>query len=117
MIPETWADILKLLLVLLSGGGGYKVAMMIRDAWRNHRSKDERQQDKQDREDRAAIDITEQLRALARDAVAEVRGEIDVVRRELAEERAKTSRLTGRVAQLERVLHDNHLEVPAEVGP
>lgn len=115
MIPETWTDILKLLLVLLSGGGGYKVAVMVRDAWRGHKSKGERQQDKQDREDRAAIDITDQLRGLARDAVAEVRSEMELMRRDAAAARERESRLTTRVAQLERVLHDNGLEVPVEI--
>ena len=115
MIPESWTDILKAALIFLGGTGGTKLFLMIRDAWRTHRSKGERQQDKQDREDRAAIDITEQLRGLARDAVAEVRAEIDLVRRDLAAEREKTDRQGRRIGQLEKVIHENGLEVPAEI--
>lgn len=104
----TGMEALKIALLLLGGGGGAKLLQMILDSIKGWRPKDERAQIKSEKDERVAIDLTEQLRALARDAVAEVRAEIDL-------ERKKTARLTARVAQLEKALHDNHIEVPAEV--
>jgi hypothetical protein len=120
-MSDGMADLLKAVLVLITGGGGLKILQMIRDAIRERKSPAERIRLSAEKEDRAAIDITEQLQALASEAVAGVRAEIATVREDLKAEREKSAeqggeirRLTTRVAQLERVIREAGAEVPAE---
>lgn len=98
---------LKFALTLLFGGGGAWIANMIRERVKARRQNRQDAAEKPARDDRAAIAITEQLQALASSAVADVQKQIDVIR-------AQNGRLSARVAQLERVLHDHSIDVPPE---